>query len=48
MLTCKCGKKARLDDVDGVKPGTRIIYYECECGCGYTFDENTGEILEIT
>ena len=47
MLTCRCGKKARLDDIDGSKPGKRVLYYECECGYGYRFIEKTGELKEL-
>ena len=47
MLVCRCGNKARLDDIDGSKIGKRILYYECECGYGYRFHEKTGEIKEL-
>ena len=47
MLTCRCGKKARLDDVDGYKVGKRTLYYECDCGYGYRFCEKTGELKEL-
>ena len=44
MLTCRCGKKARLDDVDGTKPGTRVLYYICDCNTGYKYNEKTKEL----
>lgn len=48
MLMCKCGNKAHLDDIDGLKKGTRVLYYLCEhCNYGYTFNEKTGEITEM-
>ena len=47
-LVCRCGKKARLDDVDGSKPGKRVLYYECDnCSYGYRFHEKTGELIEL-
>lgn len=48
MLQCRCGEKARLDDVDGVKEGKRVLYYECDrCGYGYRINEKTGELKEL-
>ena len=44
MLTCRCGKKARLDDVDGTKPGKRVLYYICDCNTGYKYNEKTKEL----
>ena len=42
MLKCRCGRRARLDDVDGYKPGKRHIWYICDsCGFNYTYDEKT-------
>ena len=45
MLTCRCGKKARLDDVDGTKPGKRVLYYVCDCNTGYKYCERTKVLL---
>lgn len=47
MLKCRCGKLARLDDVDGSKPGKRVLYYECDCGYGFRLYEKTGELKEL-
>ena len=47
MLRCRCGERARLDDVDGTKVGKRTIWYICEkCGYNYILTENTGELKE--
>lgn len=48
MLKCRCGRRARLDDIDGSKEGKRTLYYECECGFGYRFFEKTGELKELS
>ena len=46
MLTCRCGKKARLDDVDGIKQGKRVLYYMCDnCNTGYKYYEKTKVLL---
>ena len=47
-LVCRCGKKARLDDVCGKKLGNRDLYYKCDnCSYGYRFHEDTGDLLEF-
>ncbi|MBO5207460.1 MAG: hypothetical protein J6C09_07770 [Clostridia bacterium] len=47
MLQCRCGKRARLDDVDGTKVGKRQMWYVCDhCGYNYTFTEKSGELKE--
>ena len=46
---CKCGEKARLDDVVGNKKGKRELYYVCDrCKWSYNLDEKSGVIEEIS